>query len=85
MAVKVLHERCIEHADPAALDGLRKEAEMLQNLHHPNILNFYGACFEGQQVRCALLKCNALHGLMMLTIPRVLLRKPDVKPFQMRR
>ena len=56
VAVKVLHESCMEHADSAALDGLRKEAEMLQSLHHPNIINFYGACFEGKQARDPLLR-----------------------------
>ena len=63
--MKVLHESCMEHADSAALDGLRKEAEMLQSLHHPNIINFYGACFEGKQARGPLLGRGA-HGLMLM-------------------
>ena len=68
VAVKVLHESCMEHAGCAALDGFRTEAEMLQSLHHPNIINFYGACFEGKQVRYPLLTQADLHWLQILTL-----------------
>ena len=53
--MKVLHESCTEHADSAALADIRKEAKMMQDLHHPNIINFYGACFEGKRVRYPLM------------------------------
>ena len=75
--MKVLHESCMEHADSAALDGLRKEAEKLQSLHHPNIINVCGACFEGKQARDPLLRRIALCWEADAHIPVLAITKSD--------
>ena len=51
VAVKVLREECTQHASSAALADFRREAELLQSMRHPYILNFLGACFDGKPVR----------------------------------
>lgn len=51
MAVKVLREECTQHAGSAALADFRREAELLQSMRHPYILNFLGACFDCKPVR----------------------------------
>ena len=51
VAVKVLREECTQHASSAALDDFRREAELLQSMRHPYILNFLGACFNCERVR----------------------------------
>ena len=52
VAVKVLKQTSLQRSNTAALNDFRQEADMLQRLRHPNILNFYGACFDCQPV-CA--------------------------------
>lgn len=54
VAVKVLKEECMREVCSDELAGLRREAEMLQALNHPNILRFYGACFTCKPVRLVL-------------------------------
>ena len=51
VAVKVLREECTQHASSAALADFRREAELLQSMRHPYILNFLGACFNCERVR----------------------------------
>ena len=51
VAVKVLREECTQHANLAALADFRREAELLQSMRHPYILNFLGACFNCERVR----------------------------------
>ena len=51
VAVKVLRESTLRHANAAQLTQFQREAEMLQSLAHPNILSFYGACFSCKPVR----------------------------------
>ena len=51
VAVKVLREECTQHAGSAALADFRREAELLQSMRHPYILNFLGACFDRKPVR----------------------------------
>ena len=51
VAVKVLREECTQHASSAALADFRREAELLQCMRHPYILNFLGACFDCKPVR----------------------------------
>ena len=51
VAVKVLKEECTQHVSSSELANVRREAEMLQALSHPNILRFYGACFTCKPVR----------------------------------
>ena len=50
VAVKVLREEITQHVGYNELADLRREAEMLQALNHPNILRFYGACFTCKPV-----------------------------------
>ena len=50
VAVKVLRQECTQHASSAALDDLRREAEMLQAMRHPCILTLYGVCLDCQPV-----------------------------------
>ena len=52
VAVKVLKQTSLQRSNTAALIEFQQEADMLQRLRHPNILNFYGACFDCQPV-CA--------------------------------
>ena len=49
VAVKVL-KACVQ-ADATTVAEFQKEAEMLRALRHPNILDFYGACLDGDTVR----------------------------------
>ena len=51
VAVKVLRQSSAQRANAAALAEFRQEAETLQSLRHPCILNFYGACFDCEPVR----------------------------------
>ena len=51
VAIKVLREECMQHASSAALADFRREAELLQSMRHPFILNFLGACFDCKPVR----------------------------------
>ena len=51
--VKVLKQTSLQRSNTAALDEFRQEADMLQSLRHPNILNFYGACFNCHPVRAS--------------------------------
>ena len=50
VAVKVLRETSLQRSNTGALDEFRQEAAILQSLRHPNILMFYGACFDCQPV-----------------------------------
>ncbi len=50
VAVKVLRETSLHRPNTGALDEFRQEAAILQSLRHPNILMFYGACFNCQPV-----------------------------------
>lgn len=48
VAVKVLRESvCI---NTATKERFREEATNLERLRHSNVLDFYGACLDGQQV-----------------------------------
>lgn len=47
-AVKVL--RGSTSVNAAVQERFREEAKNLERLRHPNILDFYGACLEGEQV-----------------------------------
>ena len=49
VACKVAREGL--HASSAVLADLRQDAEVLQAKRHPNILTFYGACFDRKPVR----------------------------------
>lgn len=51
VAVKVLNEECTTHVHSTELANLQREAMMLQELSHPSILQFYGACFTCKPVR----------------------------------
>ena len=51
VAVKLLREECTELISPAELVAFRQEAQMLQDMHHPYILNHFGACFDCKPVR----------------------------------
>ena len=44
-------QECTEHASSAALADFQREAELLQSMRHPFILNFLGACFDSAPVR----------------------------------
>ena len=57
VAVKVLHEIGEGGESPNALADFRREADTLRSLRHPNILNFYGACFNSRPARLA--RCAA--------------------------
>ena len=61
VAVKVLKEECTQQVSSNELANLRREAEMLQALNHPNILRFYGACFTCKPVRITCLMPRAVH------------------------
>ena len=56
VAVKMLRESSLGGGRTAVLDEFKQEAEMLQRLRHPNILNFYGACVECHPVRLHMIK-----------------------------
>ena len=49
VACKVAREDL--HASSAVLADLRQDAEVLQDMRHPYILTFYGACFDCRPVR----------------------------------
>lgn len=49
VAVKVLKD--FAQAGDAAKAEFLKEAAMLSSLHHPHILNFFGACVTASSVR----------------------------------
>ena len=49
VAVKVLKQ--FAQADDAAKAEFLREAAMLSSLHHPHILNFFGACVTASSVR----------------------------------
>ena len=58
VAVKVLNEdSAVLGSSAAALADLRLEAHMLQAMRHPNVLEFYGACFDCKPVW--LVPCSA--------------------------
>ena len=62
VALKVLRPECMQHASSAALADLRREAEMLQAMHHPCILTLYGICLDCEPVRlqihCLIIQCG---------------------------
>ena len=69
VAVKVLKEECTQHVGSNELASLRREAEMLQALNHPNILRFFGACFTCKPVRnrCTMMLCCPLNSAVRHT------------------
>ena len=48
---EMLRESSLSSGRTAVLEEFKQEAEMLQRLRHPNILNFYGACIQCHPVR----------------------------------
>ena len=62
VAVKVLREECTEPISPAELEAFRQEAQILQDMHHPYILNNFGACLDCKPVR-AIYTCMLLQTL----------------------
>ena len=60
VAVKVLHGALEQGGYQDALGQFRLEAEMLQGLRHPNILSFYGACFDSKPARLLPRLCEAV-------------------------
>ena len=57
VAVKMLRESSLSSGRTAVLEEFKQEAEMLQRLRHPNILNFYGACIQCHPVRLPMAAC----------------------------
>ena len=49
VAVKLLKEEVVQ-TSPSALVNFQREAQLLQNLRHPNVIGFYGSCLELQPV-----------------------------------
>ena len=64
VAVKVLREECTEPISPAELEAFRQEAQMLQDMHHPYILNHYGACLDCKPVRV----CLVIHNICLFIL-----------------
>ena len=49
VAVKVLKAEIVQ-ASPSALANFQREAKLLQDLRHPNVIEFFGSCLEVQPV-----------------------------------
>ena len=49
VAVKVLKEEVVQ-TSPSALANFQREAKLLQDLGHPNVVGFFGSCLEAQPV-----------------------------------
>lgn len=76
VACKVLHESsALLDKSAAALADLRREAQMLQAMHHPNILDFFGACFDFTPVRYTALGANPILPLLFCVPATTVLTK----------
>ena len=49
VAVKLLKEDIVQ-TSPSALANFQREAKLLQDLRHPNVIGFFGSCLEAQPV-----------------------------------
>ena len=49
VAVKLLKEEVVQ-TSPSALANFQREAKLLQDLRHPNVIEFFGSCLDLQPV-----------------------------------
>ena len=49
VAVKLLKDDIVQ-TSPSALANFQREAKLLQELRHPNVIGFFGSCLEVQPV-----------------------------------
>ena len=49
VAVKLLKEEVVQ-TSPSALAKFQREAKLLQDLRHPNVIGFFGSCLDVQPV-----------------------------------
>ena len=55
--MKMLKQNVMD-TSPSALAGFRREAAILQNLRHPNVISFFAAQLDAQPVRYLAIYCS---------------------------